>query len=106
MRFRDRRVHFDLISIVIIVSVFAVFAFSGLMFYRQLAEAGQTHKALCAYKSDTEQRYEDSQKFLLMTPAQRAEKYGKQLAHIPEGTIKRGMEAQKSILDALSDLDC
>ena len=106
VRLAGHLVKFDLVSLVIIIAVFGVFIFSGFSMYRQFAQANRTHDALCAYKLDTQHRYDDSQKFLLMSPEQRVKKYGKQLAHIPDATVRRGLETQKSILDALRFLDC
>lgn len=95
-----------LVTVFLIVAVFSVFILSGFSLHRVIEQGNQTHAALCAYKADVEQRADNSERFLLMTPEQRAAKYGKQLARIPEATIRKSLSDQRSVLEALSYLDC
>ena len=72
----------------------------------QFAQQGaQAHAAECAYKHDRQQALDSSLKFLKLTPKQRVHKYGS-IGNLPTAAVQSGIQAERSILHALSGLHC
>lgn len=68
--------------------------------------AVETKEALCAFKTDLEKRYENSQKFLRLTLPERIEEYGSVLGRVPPETVQASARNQEQTLESLSDLTC
>ena len=101
-----RRIEVDIVSLVLVVVALVVFFLSGIVLYKTLTDAAESHRALCTLKHDKEATAERSEAFLEMTLEERIETYGEALGKIPEEFVESSAHEARNTVESLSFLRC
>lgn len=96
----ERKVSLSFLAVTLLIA--AILTAQGC----QIRENSKTREALCTLRDAKQREVENAQDFLKLTVAQRIQKYGPELGHIPDSAIESGIREDQHTVDALDPLDC